>query len=50
MLFINYTSAVHEKCSNKVAIFQYADDFLMILTGDSRDDVEDILHLQAVLL
>lgn len=34
VLFNIYTSALHEKRSNKVEIFQYADDSLIVVTGD----------------
>lgn len=49
MFFIMYTSALYEKWSNEVKISQYADDFLIVITRDSREEAEDILRQQACL-
>lgn len=47
VLFNICTASIHKKYLKKVEIFQYADDFLIIDTGDSREKAEDTLRQKA---
>lgn len=45
-----YISVLHANCCNKVEIPQYANDFLIVVTGDSKLKAEDTLRQQVCVL
>lgn len=49
LLFNICTSTLHGEPSNKVEVFQYVDDFLIVVTGNFREEAEDILRKRTCL-